>query len=161
MGWVDWPGARFDCVLWPSQFLKTTRAGEMPEPGSHGLQCALSKPFVLCLQPNFAHGLASLQIPHGATVKRMYIYSGNSLQDTKYVWGAQASWAMGSLGRRAKPLLILCLPPGLPWCPWAVSLAMCMLRVWMFFEMELDLQVYDFGYLLQVSYWPWGGVETV
>lgn len=36
-------------------------------------------------QPNFAHGLASLQIPHGATVKRMYIYNGNSLQDTKYV----------------------------------------------------------------------------
>ncbi|XP_054390909.1 phagosome assembly factor 1 isoform X3 [Pongo pygmaeus] len=35
------------------------------------------------LKPNFAHGLASLQIPHGATVKRMYIYSGNSLQDTK------------------------------------------------------------------------------
>uniref|UniRef100_A0AC11EKW5 Phagosome assembly factor 1 n=1 Tax=Ovis aries TaxID=9940 RepID=A0AC11EKW5_SHEEP len=34
-------------------------------------------------EPNFAHGLASLQIPHGATVKRMYIYSGNSLQDTK------------------------------------------------------------------------------
>uniref|UniRef100_A0A096NJA7 Phagophore assembly factor 1 n=1 Tax=Papio anubis TaxID=9555 RepID=A0A096NJA7_PAPAN len=33
-------------------------------------------------EPNFAHGLASLQIPHGATVKRMYIYSGNSLQDT-------------------------------------------------------------------------------
>lgn len=60
-------------------------AGEMPEPGSHGLQCALSKTVVLCLQPNFAHGLASLQIPHGATVKRMYIYSGNSLQDTKYV----------------------------------------------------------------------------
>jgi len=25
-----------------------------------------------------------------------------------------------------------------------------MLRVWMFFEMELDPQVYDFGYLLQV-----------
>ena len=36
-------------------------------------------------EPSFAHGLASLQIPHGATVKRMYIYSGNSLQDTKYV----------------------------------------------------------------------------
>ncbi|NXD13613.1 CP070 protein, partial [Nothocercus nigrocapillus] len=34
-------------------------------------------------EPNFAHGLASLQIPHGATVKRMYIYNGNSLQDTK------------------------------------------------------------------------------
>ncbi|KPP75940.1 hypothetical protein Z043_104765 [Scleropages formosus] len=34
-------------------------------------------------EPNFAHGLASLQIPHGATVKRMYIYTGNSLQDTK------------------------------------------------------------------------------
>jgi hypothetical protein len=32
-------------------------------------------------EPNFAHGLASLQIPHGATVKRMFIYSGNSLQD--------------------------------------------------------------------------------
>ncbi|XP_011852131.1 PREDICTED: UPF0183 protein C16orf70 homolog [Mandrillus leucophaeus] len=45
--------------------------------------CALSKTLDLCLQPNFAHGLASLQIPHGATVKRMYIYSGNSLQDTK------------------------------------------------------------------------------
>uniref|UniRef100_A0A8C5P264 Uncharacterized protein n=1 Tax=Jaculus jaculus TaxID=51337 RepID=A0A8C5P264_JACJA len=35
------------------------------------------------LGPNFAHGLASLQIPHGATVKCMYSYSGNSLQDTK------------------------------------------------------------------------------
>lgn len=57
--------------------------GKMP-----GLQCAFSKTFILCLQPNFAHGLASLQIPHGATVKRMYIYSGNSLQDTKYVWGS-------------------------------------------------------------------------
>uniref|UniRef100_A0A671M155 UPF0183 protein C16orf70 homolog n=1 Tax=Sinocyclocheilus anshuiensis TaxID=1608454 RepID=A0A671M155_9TELE len=34
-------------------------------------------------EPNFAHGLASLQIPHGATVKRMYIYSGNNLQETK------------------------------------------------------------------------------
>lgn len=34
-------------------------------------------------EPNFAHGLASIQIPHGAMVKRMYIYSGNSLQDTK------------------------------------------------------------------------------
>ncbi|KAK6320251.1 phagosome assembly factor 1 isoform X1 [Coregonus clupeaformis] len=34
-------------------------------------------------EPNFAHGLASLQIPHGATVKRMYIYTGNNLQDTK------------------------------------------------------------------------------
>ncbi|NXC12481.1 CP070 protein, partial [Corythaeola cristata] len=34
-------------------------------------------------EPNFAHGLASLQIPHGATVKRMYIYNGNSLQDTR------------------------------------------------------------------------------
>lgn len=34
-------------------------------------------------EPNFAHGLASLQIPHGATVKRMYIYTGNSLQETK------------------------------------------------------------------------------
>ncbi|XP_015224015.1 phagosome assembly factor 1 isoform X1 [Lepisosteus oculatus] len=34
-------------------------------------------------EPNFAHGLASLQIPHGATVKRMHIYTGNSLQDTK------------------------------------------------------------------------------
>nr|XP_033798102.1 UPF0183 protein C16orf70 homolog isoform X8 [Geotrypetes seraphini] len=34
-------------------------------------------------KPNYAHGLASLQIPHGATVKRMYIYNGNSLQDTK------------------------------------------------------------------------------
>ncbi len=38
---------------------------------------------VLPWQPNFAHGLASLQIPHGATVKRMYIYSGNNLQETK------------------------------------------------------------------------------
>ncbi|XP_015678427.1 UPF0183 protein C16orf70 [Protobothrops mucrosquamatus] len=37
----------------------------------------------MIFEPNFAHGLASLQIPHGATVKRMYIYSGNSLQDTK------------------------------------------------------------------------------
>lgn len=60
----------------------------MPEPESHGLHCALNKTFVLCFQPNFAHGLASLQIPHGATVKRMYIYSGNSLQDTKYVSGS-------------------------------------------------------------------------
>ncbi|XP_024235151.1 phagosome assembly factor 1 isoform X1 [Oncorhynchus tshawytscha] len=34
-------------------------------------------------EPNFAHGLASLQIPHGATVKRMYISAGNNLQDTK------------------------------------------------------------------------------
>uniref|UniRef100_A0A4W3HY86 Phagosome assembly factor 1 n=1 Tax=Callorhinchus milii TaxID=7868 RepID=A0A4W3HY86_CALMI len=34
-------------------------------------------------EPKFAHGLASLQIPHGATVKRMYIYTANSLQDTK------------------------------------------------------------------------------
>uniref|UniRef100_A0A8C1GMH4 Chromosome 16 open reading frame 70 n=1 Tax=Cyprinus carpio TaxID=7962 RepID=A0A8C1GMH4_CYPCA len=34
-------------------------------------------------EPNFAHGLASLQIPHGATVRRMYIYSGNNLQETK------------------------------------------------------------------------------
>uniref|UniRef100_A0A8B9KSD7 Uncharacterized protein n=1 Tax=Astyanax mexicanus TaxID=7994 RepID=A0A8B9KSD7_ASTMX len=34
-------------------------------------------------EPNFAHGLASLQIPHGATVKRMYIYTGNNLQETK------------------------------------------------------------------------------
>lgn len=32
---------------------------------------------------SFAHGLASLQIPHGATVERMYIYSGNSHQDVK------------------------------------------------------------------------------
>lgn len=40
-------------------------------------------PVVLPWQPNFAHGLASLQIPHGATVKRMYIYSGNNLQETK------------------------------------------------------------------------------
>ncbi|EHB08062.1 hypothetical protein GW7_04038 [Heterocephalus glaber] len=37
----------------------------------------------LILETNFAHGLASLQITHGATAKRMYIYSGNSLQDTK------------------------------------------------------------------------------
>lgn len=77
-----------DCVLWPDQFLKTMSFGEMPEPEPHGLPCAFSEIFVLCLQPNFAHGLASLQIPHGATVKRMYIYSGNSLQDTKYVWGS-------------------------------------------------------------------------
>uniref|UniRef100_A0A8C9G455 Uncharacterized protein n=1 Tax=Pavo cristatus TaxID=9049 RepID=A0A8C9G455_PAVCR len=50
-------------------------------------------------EPNFAHGLASLQIPHGATVKRMYIYNGNSLQDTKYVWlvvrGASCSLGCG------------------------------------------------------------------
>lgn len=38
---------------------------------------------ILLWQPNFAHGLASLQIPHGATVKRMYIYTGNNLQETK------------------------------------------------------------------------------
>ncbi|KAM6945897.1 phagosome assembly factor 1 [Aplochiton taeniatus] len=34
-------------------------------------------------EPNFALGLASLQIPHGAMVKRMHIYTGNSLGDTK------------------------------------------------------------------------------
>uniref|UniRef100_A0A4W4HGH9 Uncharacterized protein n=1 Tax=Electrophorus electricus TaxID=8005 RepID=A0A4W4HGH9_ELEEL len=34
-------------------------------------------------EPNFAHGLVSLQIPHGATVRRMYIYTGNNLQETK------------------------------------------------------------------------------
>jgi len=48
--------------------------------------CQVNKDDFLSLQPNFAHGLASLQIPHGATVKRMYIYNGNSLQDTKYEW---------------------------------------------------------------------------
>lgn len=75
-------------LLLSGQFMKTMNAGEMPGPESHALQRALSKIFVLYLQPNFAHGLASLQIPHGATVKRMYIYSGNSLQDTKYVSGS-------------------------------------------------------------------------
>uniref|UniRef100_A0A7N6BRZ1 Uncharacterized protein n=1 Tax=Anabas testudineus TaxID=64144 RepID=A0A7N6BRZ1_ANATE len=34
-------------------------------------------------EPNFALGLASLQIPHGAMVKRMHIYTGNNLQETK------------------------------------------------------------------------------
>ena len=34
-------------------------------------------------EPSFAHGLASLQTTQEAIVKRMYIYSGNSLQDTK------------------------------------------------------------------------------
>lgn len=33
--------------------------------------------------PHYAHGLASLQIPNGATVEKMYIYTGNSLQDTR------------------------------------------------------------------------------
>lgn len=76
-------------------------SGEMPEPGHMACRVLLDKTFVLCLQPNFAHGLASLQIPHGATVKRMYIYSGNSLQDTKYVglgWGSMSfmlrPWAL-------------------------------------------------------------------
>lgn len=50
---------------------------------SHVISIMFLVKFLPCLQPNFAHGLASLQIPHGATVKRMYIYSGNSLQDTK------------------------------------------------------------------------------
>ena len=34
-------------------------------------------------EPNFAHVLASLQVPYRATVRWMYMYSGNSLQDTK------------------------------------------------------------------------------
>uniref|UniRef100_A0A3Q3X4R3 Uncharacterized protein n=1 Tax=Mola mola TaxID=94237 RepID=A0A3Q3X4R3_MOLML len=34
-------------------------------------------------EPNFAMGLASLQIPHGAMVKRMHIYTGNNLQETR------------------------------------------------------------------------------
>uniref|UniRef100_A0A3B5B8D0 Uncharacterized protein n=1 Tax=Stegastes partitus TaxID=144197 RepID=A0A3B5B8D0_9TELE len=34
-------------------------------------------------EPNFAVGLASLQIPHGAMVKRMHIYTGNNLQETR------------------------------------------------------------------------------
>uniref|UniRef100_A0A8D3E123 Phagosome assembly factor 1 n=1 Tax=Scophthalmus maximus TaxID=52904 RepID=A0A8D3E123_SCOMX len=34
-------------------------------------------------EPNFALGLASLQIPHGAMVKRMHIYTGNNLQETR------------------------------------------------------------------------------
>lgn len=38
---------------------------------------------VLPWQPNFALGLASLQIPHGAMVKRMHIYTGNNLQETR------------------------------------------------------------------------------
>lgn len=42
-------------------------------------------PAVLPWQPNFAMGLASLQIPHGALVKRMHIYTGNNLQETRYV----------------------------------------------------------------------------
>lgn len=42
-------------------------------------------PAVLPWQPNFAMGLASLQIPHGAMVKRMHIYTGNNLQETRYV----------------------------------------------------------------------------
>lgn len=40
-------------------------------------------PIVLPWQPNFAMGLASLQIPHGAMVKRMHIYTGNNLQETR------------------------------------------------------------------------------
>ncbi len=40
-------------------------------------------PVVLPWQPNFAMGLASLQIPHGAMVKRMHIYTGNNLQETR------------------------------------------------------------------------------
>lgn len=42
-------------------------------------------PAVLPWQPNFAMGLASLQIPHGAMVKRMHIYTGNNLQETRYI----------------------------------------------------------------------------
>uniref|UniRef100_A0A7N8YLA6 Phagosome assembly factor 1 n=1 Tax=Mastacembelus armatus TaxID=205130 RepID=A0A7N8YLA6_9TELE len=34
-------------------------------------------------EPNFALGLASLQIPHGAMVKKMHIYTGNNLQETR------------------------------------------------------------------------------
>uniref|UniRef100_A0A8C4Q9K1 Phagosome assembly factor 1 n=1 Tax=Eptatretus burgeri TaxID=7764 RepID=A0A8C4Q9K1_EPTBU len=31
--------------------------------------------------PHYAHGLASLQIPNGATVERMHVYAGNALSD--------------------------------------------------------------------------------
>uniref|UniRef100_A0A3P8X254 Phagosome assembly factor 1 n=1 Tax=Cynoglossus semilaevis TaxID=244447 RepID=A0A3P8X254_CYNSE len=35
------------------------------------------------IQFNFALGFVSLQIPHGAMVKRMHIYTGNNLQETR------------------------------------------------------------------------------
>ena len=40
---------------------------------------------ILCFQPKYAHGLGSLQFANGMSpvVHRMYIYSGNSLEDTR------------------------------------------------------------------------------
>lgn len=89
----DWP-RQYQCLKLRYSSSKFPTFVTWPVPQDHeywempGLQCAFSKTFILCLQPNFAHGLASLQIPHGATVKRMYISTvGNSLQDTKYAVG--------------------------------------------------------------------------
>lgn len=43
---------------------------------------------LLPFQPRYAHGLGSLQFPNGASpvVSRMYIYTGNSLDDTRYLF---------------------------------------------------------------------------
>lgn len=64
-------------VFWMCLFMWTQRPFVSTSP--------VLLPAVLPWQPNFAMGLASLQIPHGAMVKRMHIYTGNNLQETRYV----------------------------------------------------------------------------
>lgn len=155
---VSWPRARFDCVLWPGQFLKTMSTGKCQSLSYMACSIPLVK-LLSCFAAQFCPWSSfSPDTPWSNCETNVYLQwkqpTGYQVCIREHKLHAKA---MSFLRGKAKPMLTFCLPTGLPWCLWAVSWAMCMLRVWMFFEMELDPQVYDFAYLLQVSYCLWGG----